>query len=192
MEIFKFFVSDAEFHAAKRIGLDKIDEFPTDGTLRELGLQLANQAERSNPLEKTANGAGNTDIDLGDTELDMFIGAKLGEIDVIDTNDFAAGRVDDLLVEKIFLYGQPGFVGLISGQSTLVDIEIDAAGSNFGDLVIAGDEGLVATAGDEEVGNAIGLIGRLDEKFADTADVVGLSVEGGGAHEFGGVEHEAG
>ncbi len=37
------------------------------------------------------------------------------EVDVIDADDFAAAGVDDLLIEQIFLYGEPGFVGFVEG-----------------------------------------------------------------------------
>ena len=190
VEIFEFFVRDAEFDATKGIGLDEIDEFPADGALREFALELAYEAGRGESLEKAADGAGDADIDLCDAEFDVFVGAEFGEVDVVDADDFATGGVDDLLVEKIFLDGQPGFVGVIGGKGAFGDVEIDAAGNGFGDLVVARDERLEAAAGNQEVGNAIGLIGRFDEKFADAADVIGLRIVSGGAHEFGGVEHE--
>lgn len=57
-----------------------------------------------------------------------------------------------------------------------------------GDLVVAGYERREMAAGEEEMGDAIGLVGGLDEKFADAADVIVLGVVGFGAHQFGGVE----
>ncbi len=42
MEVFEFFVGDAEFDATKRIGLDEIDELPTNGALWKVGVETAN------------------------------------------------------------------------------------------------------------------------------------------------------
>ena len=39
------------------------------------------------------------------------------------------------------------------------------------------------------MGDAIGLVGGFNEKFTNTADVVGGGIIRDGAHEFGGVEH---
>jgi hypothetical protein len=140
-------------------------------------------------LKETADGARDADIDLCDAEFDVFVGGKFGEVDIIDADDFAASSVDDLLVEKILLNGEPGFVGLIGSEGAFGNVEIEAAGKNLGDLIVTGDDGLKASAGDQEVGDAIGLVGGLDEEFTDAADIVGSRIIRGGAHEFGGVEH---
>ena len=49
VEIFEFFVGDAEFYAAQWIGLDEIDEFPADGALRKVGLELRTSADGATP-----------------------------------------------------------------------------------------------------------------------------------------------
>jgi len=41
VQIFEFFVSNAEFHTTERVGLDEIDEFPADRALGESGLEFA-------------------------------------------------------------------------------------------------------------------------------------------------------
>ena len=99
VEILEFFVGDAELYAAEGVGLNEIDKFPADGALRKLALQLAHKAGRSNTLKETTDGAGNANIDLGDAKFDVFVGGKFGKIDVVDADDFAAGGVDNLLVE---------------------------------------------------------------------------------------------
>ena len=184
-------MGDAEFHTAEGVGFDEIDEFPADIALGELVLEFANERGGGDALKKAADGARKADIDLRDAEFEIAVGAGFGEIDVVDANDFAASGVNDLLIEEVLLDGEPGFVGLVSIEGALGDIEINASGDGAANLVVAGDEGLVAAAGDEEVGDAIGLLGGMDEKFADAANVVGVDIVGGGAHEFGGVEHEA-
>jgi len=148
VEIFKFFVGDAKLYPAKRIRLDEVDELPADGALGELALELANESGGGEALEKATDGAVNADVDLSDAELEVGVSAQFGEIDVVDADDFAAGGVDDLLIEKIFLDGKPGFIGLIGGEGTFVDVEIDAAWNDVGDLVVAGDDGLIPAAGD--------------------------------------------
>jgi hypothetical protein len=189
VEVFELLVGDAKFDAAKGIGLDEIHKFPADGTLGEFALEFANEVRRSEALEQPTNGAGNTDVDLGNAEFDVFVGGNLGEIDVVDAHDLAAGGINDLLIEKILLDREPGFVGLVSSEDTFVDVEINAAWDGFGDLVVTGNEGLETAAGDQEMGDAIGLLGGLDEKFTDSADIVGGGVISGSTHEFGGVEH---
>jgi hypothetical protein len=133
-------------------------------------------------LEKAADGAGKADVNLSNAEFDVIVGAKFGEVDIVDANDFAAGGVDDLLIEEILLDGEPAFIGLVSIKGTLVHGEIDATGCDLGDLIVTGDERLEASAGDEEVGNAIGLVSGFDEEFADASDEIVLGVVGGGAH----------
>ena len=189
VEIFEFLVGDAELDAAQRVGFDKIDELPADGALREPGLQPANEISGSDALEQAAERSREANIDLSDAKFDIAVGAKFGEIDIVDADDLAAGGVDDLLIKKVFPDGEPGFVGLVGIEGALRDVEIDASWSDRRDLIVAGDEGLEASARDEEVRDAIGLIGGLDEEFADTADVVGIGIIGGGAHKFCGVEH---
>src|SRR6516162_420778 len=188
VEILELFMRDTKFHATKRIRLDKVDELPTNGALRKFALEPADEHRGGNPLQKASDGTGQADVDLSDAKLHIAVGALFGEIDVVDTDHFAAGGVDDLLVEKIFLDREPGFVGLIGAKSPLTDAEVDAARGNFGDLVVAGHEGLEASTGDEKVGDAIGLLGGFNEEFADAADVVRLVIIGGGAHEFGDIE----
>src|SRR5271154_5515766 len=106
----------------------------------------------------------------------MIVGAKFGEVDVIYANDFAAFGVDDLLIEEIFANGEPGFVGLVSFEGAFGNVEIDAARGDFFDLIVTGDEGLEATAGDQEVRDTVGLFGGFDEEFADATDKMGLRV----------------
>jgi hypothetical protein len=188
VEVLEFLVGDPELNAAEGIGLDEVDEFPANRALGKLALELTDKTGRSNALQEAADRAREANIDLSDAKFDIAVGALFGKINIVNTDDLAAGSVNNLLIEEIFLDSEPGFVGLISAEDALIDIEIDAAGSNLGDLVVAGHEGLEASTGNEEVGDAIGLLGGFDEEFADAADVIGLIVIGSGAHEFGGIE----
>ena len=191
VEILKLFVSDAELDAAKRVGLDEIDEFPPNVALWEPTLEATDKIRGSHTLKEATNGARESDVDLGDAEFEVAVGAGFGEVDVIDADHFAASGVDDLLVEEVFLDGEEGLVGVIGFEGALGDVEIDAAGNDGGDLIVAGDERLEASARDEEVRDAVGLIGGLHKEFADTADIVGIGIIGGGAHQFRGVEHRS-
>jgi hypothetical protein len=188
VQVLEFLVGDAELNAAKRIGLDEVDEFPANRALGKLALELTDKSGGSNALQEAADRAREANIDLSYAKFDIAVGALFGKINVVDADDLAPGSINDLLIEEIFLDSEPGFVGLISAEGPLIDIEIDSAGGNLGNLVVAGDEGLEASTGNEEVGDAIGLLGGFDEELADAADVVGLIVIGGGAHEFGGIE----
>jgi hypothetical protein len=189
VEVFEFLVRNAELHAAKRVRLNEIDEFPADGALGKFALQLSNETGWRKALKEATNSARHADIDLRDTKFNVSVGVKLGQVDIIDAYDFTSRSVDDLLVEKIFLNGKPAFVGLIGIESPFGDVEIDAAGDGFGDLVIARDERLEAAARNQIVRNAIGGVGRFDEEFTDAADVVVAGIVSGGAHKFRGVEH---
>ena len=77
-------------------------------------------------LEEPTDSAGEANVDLGDAKLDIAVGAGLGEVNIVDADDLAASRVDDLLIEKIFSDGKERFVGLVGVESALGDIEVDA------------------------------------------------------------------
>jgi hypothetical protein len=182
MEVLELLVGDAQLDATEWVGLDEVDEFPANGALRKPGLEFANHAGRREALEEAADGAGEADVNLSDTEFDVIVGAQFGEVDIVDADNFAAGDVDDLLVEKILLDGEPTFVGLVGVEGTLVNGEIDAPGGDLRDLVVTGDERLEASTGNEEVGNAIRLVSGFDKEFADATDEIVLGVVSGGAH----------
>jgi hypothetical protein len=182
VQIFELFVGDAELDAAEWVRLDEVNEFPANGALRKPCLEFANHGGGSETLKEAAYSARKPDVNLGNAEFDVTVGAKLGEVDVVDADDLAASGVDDLLIEEILLNGEPGFVGLVGVEGALVDGEIDAAGGNFGDLVVTSDERLEASARDEEVGNAIGLVSGFDKEFTDATNEIVLRVVGSGAH----------
>ena len=182
VQIFEFFVGDAQLHAAERIGLDEIHKFPADGTLREVDLQAANHAGRDEALKQAANGAGKADVDLREAQLGVAVGAQLDEVDIVDAHDFAAAGVDNLLIEQVFLDREPGFVGFVKFEGALADVEADVADGDGGYLVVARYERGEVAACKKEMGDAIGLVGGLDEKFANAADVIALRVVGFGAH----------
>jgi hypothetical protein len=152
-------------------------------------LEAADHAGGSYSLEQAAEGTREADVYLGDAEFDIAVGALLGEVNVIYTDNFAAFGVNDLLIEKVLADGEPGFVRLIGVESTLADGEFEAAGLDGGDLIKMSNEGLEAAARDEEVRDAIGLLGGLNKEFADTANVIALGVVSLRAHEFGGEKH---
>jgi hypothetical protein len=192
VQIFELFVGDAEFDAAEGIGLDKVNELPTDGALWKFALEFADQCGWRKALEEAADGSGNADVNLSDAEFDMRVGLKFSEVDVVDAHDLAAGGVYDLLVQKIFLDGEPSFVGMVGIESSFGDVQIDAAGGGFGDLIVTGDEGLEAPPRDQKVRDAVGSLGGFDKELTDATDVVRSRIVGSGAHEFGSVEHEVG
>ena len=188
VEVFEFFVGDAEFYAAQWIGLDEIDELPADGALWKVGVEAAKSGGRYDALEKRRTAPGRPMSTWVRRSSALPLMRDLDQVDVIDADHFAAAGVDDLLIEEIFLDGEERFVGFVELQGALADVEAHFAVGHGGDLIVAGHQRGEMAAGEEIVGDAIGLIGRLDEKFADAPDEVALGVVGFGAHEFGGVE----
>lgn len=129
----------AEFYAAERIGFDEIHKFPENFARRKLELDLADGHWRDYSLEQAADGAGEADVHLGDAEFGVAVGALVGEVNVVYANYFSAVGVNDLLVEEIFAYGEPGFIRLVKREGGFVGGEGDAAGRDRGDLIVASD-----------------------------------------------------
>src|ERR1700722_16625643 len=189
MERGKFLAGETQFDAAQRIGFDQVDKLPQNFAGGEFALQAANGHGRHHTLEQAADGAGKADIDLGNAQFGVAVGALIGEIDIVDPDDFAAVGVDDLLVKEVFADGEPSFIGMVELEGGFVGGEGDAAGNDGGDLVVTSDERAVLAAGNEHACDAVGLVGRLDEYFFDAADVVAQRVECLGADDFGSVQH---
>ena len=154
----------------------------------QVSLQPANHVGGNEALQQPADRARQANIHLREAQLGIAIGAQLDQIDIVDAYDFSATGVDDLLVEQIFLDREQRFVGFVKIQRALADIETNVANSHRGDLVVTGHQRREMAAGQQEMGDAIGLVGGLDEKFANAADVIALRVVGFGAHQFSGVK----
>ena len=82
-------------------------------------MDLADGHGRDDALEEAADGAGEADVHLGDAEFGVAVGALFGEVNVVDADYFSAVGVDDLLVEEIFAYGEPGFIGLVERRGRI-------------------------------------------------------------------------
>ncbi len=191
MHALEFLVRDAELDAAQGVGLDQVDEFPGNDASGKLGGQAAHQIGRSDAVEQAAGGAGEADVDLCDAEFDVAVGAVLGEIDVIYADDFAAAGVDDLLVEQILAQGEPALVGFVMFELLFEDVEANDAGGDKSESIVARDERKVFAAAEENAGDAVGLVGGLDEKFGDVADEMAVAVVGFPAQQIGCVQHFA-
>ena len=79
---------------------------------------------------------------------------------VVDADDFAAVRINDLLVQQILADGEPRFVRLVMFEVFLVDPQLDDAGADERYLIVAGDQRLIFAAAKEIARDAVGLIGR--------------------------------
>ena len=90
VEIFELFVSDAQFNATQRVGFDEVHEFPANGALGQLALQLANHSRRYDSLQEAADCAGQSDVDLGDAKFHVTVGLHFGQVHIVDANDLAA------------------------------------------------------------------------------------------------------
>ena len=71
-------------------------------------------------LQQAANGPFHSHIHLGNAHFDVAVGALLGEVNVVYADDFAAVGIDDLLIEQIFVDGEPCFIGLIELEGGLI------------------------------------------------------------------------
>ena len=151
--------------------------------------EAANGHGRDDSLKQAAHGAFHAHIHLGDAHLDVAVGALLGEVNIVDADHFSAIGVDDLLVEEIFADCQPGLIGVEEFEGGLVGGEVHAARSDRCDLIVAGDDRAVLAATQQQTGDAVGLVGRLDEHLFDAADEVAGRIEGLGAENFSGVKH---
>ncbi len=185
-----FVARKAQLHAAQRVGLDKVDEFPEDGALGQFLLDAANAHRRNDALEQAADSAGQANVNLREAQLGVAVDARVGELDVVDADDFAAVGVDDLLVEQVFLHGEPGFVGMVELERGFVGGELEAAGNDRVDLVEARDKRAVFAAADEQARDAVGLLVGDDEHFLDAADEISEGIVGLGADDFGCVKHK--
>lgn len=189
MQGFEFLAGEAQLHAAEGIRFDEINEFPENLARRKFQLDLADGHRWDDSLQQAADGAGEADVYLRDAEFGVAVGALVGEIDVIYANDLAAVGVYDLLVQEVFAYCKPGFVGMVERQGGFVGCEADAAGGDRGDLVVTGDERAILAAAQQKVRDAVGLVGGLDEHFFYAADVVAEGVVGLSANDLCGVQH---
>ena len=98
VQVFKFFVRYAQLHAAHRVRLDKVHEFPANCALRQFALQFAHDLGRHDSLEQPPHGSREPHIDLRQTQLDVAIRAERGQVDVIYTHDLAPTGINDLLI----------------------------------------------------------------------------------------------
>ena len=69
-------------------------------------------------------------------------------------------------------------------------VSVNSAGSDARDLIVAGDERAELAAAQQNAGDAIGLIGGLDEEFFHAANEIAADVVGLGAEHFGCVQHD--
>ncbi len=124
MHTFKFLVSDAQLHAAKRVGLNQIDELPGNHACRQLGGDSPNHARRGDPVKQSSGGARESHINMGNAQFDGSIGALFGKIDVIDADNFSAARIDNLLVEQILANGEPALIGAVMLELFFFNVQL--------------------------------------------------------------------
>jgi hypothetical protein len=185
----EFGLRKLELDPTHGVGLDEVHQLPGDGAGGQSLLESAEGARGEHAFEEAAEGAGEPDVDLGDAELHVIVEGALEQGEVVDTDNFAAVDVNDLLVEEIFADGEPAFIGLVGFEAELVGVEADRARGGRSNLLVAGDQWLIAAAGDDEPTDAVGLLGGDDAELADASNVVALDVVDAGAQEFSGVNH---
>src|SRR5262249_7360381 len=139
-------------------------------------------------LQQATHRSLQADVDLGQTQLYVAVGFEGGQLDVVHADHLATAGVDDLLVQKIFLNGQPRLIRLVHLESPLANVQSHRTGLDRGHLIVAGYQRLKAPARQQEVRDAVGRRGRFDEELAHPADEVALQVPGVRAHQFSGVK----
>ena len=155
-----------------------------------LSLNAANGHGRNDALQQAAHGAGQADIDLGDAQFGVAVGAVVGEVDVIYAHDFAAVGVDDLLVEQVLAHGQPGFIGLVELERGFVGGEVHARRARRWRSDRSGRRaGGIARGSGAGRETRFGCSSGHDEHLLHAADKVAGRIVGLGAEDFGCVKH---
>ena len=98
---------------ARRIGLDKINEFPRDHPRRNFGQSSLQRRGGNHAFQQPADGAARAHIHRAKLENDVLVANLLVDVDVVDPHDFAAVNVDDLLVEQVALQQEHAFAAAV-------------------------------------------------------------------------------
>ncbi len=184
MQVFQFFVRDAQLYAAQRIRLDQVHKLPADGPLRQRILQFTNHSGPDHPLQQPPHRPRQSDVHLREPQLHIAVGLVLGKIHVIHAHDFAALGVDNLLVEQILAHREPRLIGRVYRQLTLAAVQAQSAGRHCSHLVVARQQRLKTPARKQKMRDAVGLVRRLDKEFAHAPDEMPLCVVGLRAHQL--------
>src|SRR5437868_5306203 len=121
---------DLQLDASRWIGLDEVDILPGDDAGRNARQQTSQSDHGDYALEESTDGTTRTHVDAEDPQDHMAIHRHGFEIDIVNTNHFAAVYIDDLLVEQIAAEQEhplrigefgPGFGGL-AGAHSAVDV----------------------------------------------------------------------
>ena len=101
------FVGDLQLDAARRVGLEQIDELPRDDARRNPLEQRAQRERRDDALRRGAGWRRARRRRPTTTfSSDVAVDRRRFELDVVDADDLAAVDVDDLLVEQVALEEQ--------------------------------------------------------------------------------------
>ena len=98
------FVGDLELDAARRIGLEQIDELPRDDARRNPLEQRAQRECRHDALGEAAGSRrARRRPPTRRSAADVAVDRRRVELDVVDADDLPAVHVDDLLIEEVAL-----------------------------------------------------------------------------------------
>ena len=138
MQVLKFFVCDAQLHAAHGVRLDEVHKLPANRALRQFALQFAHDLGRHHSLQQPPHGSREPHIDLRQSQFDGAIGAKGGQVDVINTHDFPPAGINDLLIQQILLNRQPRLIRLIELEGSFTDTQLHLPRCYRRNLVVFG------------------------------------------------------
>jgi hypothetical protein len=140
-------------------------------------------------MEQAASRASQTDVHMGDAQFDGTVGTLLGEVNVVNADDFSAAGVDDLLVEQVLADSKPALIRGVVLELLFFDVQFEDAGGNECEMIVTRDEWKEFPAPKQNPSDAIRLVGGFDEELGDVADEVAVLIVGFSAQEFRGVEH---
>src|SRR5208337_3774762 len=189
MQVFQLFVRDPQFHPPQRVRLDQVHKLPPDRPLWQLFLQPPHHARRSHALQQPPHRPRQTHIYLCDPQLHVSVRAHLRQVHVVHAHHFAPLGINDLLVQQILPHRQPPLIRLIRRQRPFAYVQLDPPGFHCGDLVMSRHQRLKASARNQEVPDAVCLLGRLHKKFTHAPDVVPLHVVRLRAHQLRCIQH---
>ena len=103
MHLRETLVLDLQLDAARRVGLEEIDEVPRDDARRNPLEQRPQRERRHHALGETPNGAARADVDGQDVQQQVAVDRRRIDLDVVHAHDLPAVHVDDLLIEQVAL-----------------------------------------------------------------------------------------
>jgi hypothetical protein len=151
----------------------------------DTGLQAPDEARRQYAVKYAAEHASDPNIDFHDVKKIPAVVPFHRKGDVVHADDFAALRIDDLLVEQIAPHPQHVFVGMVGRQPFIA--ETDSLKRDGLDLIVSNAKPSRARANQETV-DSKGVDQRDKSRIAEPTDFTAFEVENFQAEDLGKVQ----